>query len=106
MDQFGNREDESSRECPSPDDSSAGICVSDDRVEFLEDVTAVIFGRHGPSYLPSYFGREHAPRRAVTRRKISILVWGLVLTGFQSLSNIFQKSSSPAEGTFEMSDRV
>ena len=69
VDQFGNRKDESSRECPYADDSSAGIYVSDDCVEFLEDVTAVIFGRHRPSYLPSYFGREHAPRRAVTRRK-------------------------------------
>ena len=67
VDQFGNREDESSRECPYADDSFAGIYVLDDCVEFRRDVTAVIFGRHGPNYLPSIFGRSHAPRRPVTR---------------------------------------
>ena len=52
MDQFENREDESSRECPDADDSSAEIGVSDDCIEFMRDVTADIFGRHGPNYLP------------------------------------------------------
>ena len=67
--QIGNREDGSSSECPSPDDPSAGIYVSDNFVESCSDVSDVIFGRHGPSYLPSYFGRDHAPRRPVTLRK-------------------------------------
>ena len=69
MDQFENREDGSSRECPDADDPSAKIYVSDDRVDFLRGVLAVIFGRHGRSYLPSYFSRGHAPRRAVIGRK-------------------------------------
>ena len=55
VDQFENREDGSSRECPDADDPSAEIGVSDDCIEFMRDVTAVIFGRHGPNYLPSSF---------------------------------------------------
>ena len=51
VDQFENRKDESSRECPDADDSSAEIYVSDDCIEFLIGVSAVIFGRHGPNYL-------------------------------------------------------
>lgn len=61
VDQFENREDGSSRECPDADDPSAEIGVSDDCNEFMRDVTADIFGRHGPNYLPSNFGRSHAP---------------------------------------------
>ena len=67
--QFENRKEESSGECPSPDDSFAGICVSDNCVEPCSGPSDVIFGRHGPRVSTYYFGREHAPRRAVTRRK-------------------------------------
>ena len=52
VDQFENREDGSSRECPDADDPSAEIGVSDDCIDFMRDVTAVIFSRHGPNYLP------------------------------------------------------
>ena len=69
VDQFENHENELSRECPYADDSSAKICVSDDCIDFMRDVTADIFGRHGPNYVPSNFGRHHAPRRPVTLRK-------------------------------------
>ena len=52
VDQFENRKDGSSRECPYADDPSAEIGVSDDCIDFMRDVTADIFGRHGPNYLP------------------------------------------------------
>ena len=55
MDQFENREDESSEECPDADDSSTGIGDSDDCVEISSGPSDVIFGRHGPNYLPSNF---------------------------------------------------
>ena len=55
VDQFENREDGSSRECPDADDPSAEIGVSDDCIEFMRGVSAVIFGHHGPNYLPSNF---------------------------------------------------
>ena len=55
VDQFGNREDGSSGEYPYADDPSAQICVSDDCVEFRREVSADIFGRHGPNYLPNYY---------------------------------------------------
>ena len=51
VDQFENREDGSSRECPDADDPSAKIGVSDDCIAFMRGVLAVIFGRHGPNYL-------------------------------------------------------
>ena len=52
VDQFENREDGSSGECPYADDPSAGIGVSDDCVEIFSGASDAIFGRHGPNYLP------------------------------------------------------
>ena len=55
VDQFENRKDGSSRGNPYADDPSAQIYVSDDCVEIFSGPSDVIFGRHGPNYLPSYF---------------------------------------------------
>ena len=72
VDQFENREDGSSRECPDADDPSAEIGVSDDYIEFMRDVTADIFGRHGPNnYLPSNFHMKSAhTKNSLAIRKI------------------------------------